>query len=279
MRAYDFVARIPADLATKPLADAGIARAFSGIDRASSPASFKDMRDFTRRMYPGRVAVAATVLFAIGLAIAAPLAQSAITIAVDAAASRHPIDPNIYGVAHATTADLSDLNSPLNRNGGNNTTRYNWQQNADNRGNDWYFQSIADSSATPGARGDQFIASSHAAGAEPMLTIPLIDWVAKVGPNRSKLASFSIAKYGAQTGSDAQWMPDAGNGIRTSGQFVTGNDPNDANVPSTSLLQQQWAQHLVSQWGTRANGGLRYYILDKSRVSGTQRIATFNQPA
>jgi len=208
------------------------------------------------------VSLATTALLAIAVAIAAPVAQSAITIGVDVAGNRHPINPSIYGVAHATTAALNDLNSPLNRNGGNNTTRYNWQQNADNRGNDWYYQSIADSSTTPGARGDQFIASSRAAGAEPMLTIPLIDWVAKVGPNRSKLASFSIAKYGAQTGNDAQWMPDAGNGIRTNGQFVTGNDPNDANVPSTSQLQQQWVQHLVSQWGTRANGGVRYYILD-----------------
>ena len=88
-----------------------------------------------------------------------------------------------------------------------------------------------------------------------MLTIPTIDWVAKVGPNRSKLASFSIAKYGAQTGTDWQWFPDAGNGVRTNGQFVTGNDPNDANVPSTSLFQQAWVQHLVNRWGTNANGG------------------------
>jgi hypothetical protein len=95
-----------------------------------------------------------------------------------------------------------------------------------------------------------------------MLTIPLIDWVAKVGPGRSKLASFSIAKYGPQTGNDSQFMPDAGNGIRPGGQYVTGNDPADANVPSTSLLQQQWVQHLVTRWGTNANGGLRYYILD-----------------
>ena len=61
-----------------------------------------------------------------------------VTISVDANANRRPIDPNIYGVAHASTAELNDLNSPLNRNGGNNTTRYNWQLNADNRGNDWY---------------------------------------------------------------------------------------------------------------------------------------------
>src|SRR5574342_306246 len=153
------------------------------------------------------------VLAAIG--IASPAAQSGITIAVDAASNRHPINPNVYGVAHATSAQLTDLGSPLNRNGGNNTTRYNWQQNADNRGSDWYFESIADSSATAGERGDTFIANSRMANAQAMLTIPLIDWVAKAGPNRGKLASFSIATYGSQTGNDWQWMPDAGNGVRT----------------------------------------------------------------
>ncbi|HVO95692.1 MAG TPA: glycoside hydrolase family 44 protein [Terriglobales bacterium] len=191
------------------------------------------------------------------------LAQNAAaTIAVDASVNRRPINPNIYGVAHATTAQLNDLNSPLNRNGGNNTTRYNWQLNADNRANDWYFESIAEPSAVAGERGDTFIANSKGANAQAMLTIPMIDWVAKLGTNRGKLASFSISKYGAQTGNDAQWFADAGNGIRTNGQFITGNDPNDANVPSNSTFQQSWAQHLVSRWGTNSNSGLRYYILD-----------------
>ena len=186
----------------------------------------------------------------------------AVTVNVDANANRQAINPNIYGVAHATTAQLNDLNSPLNRNGGNNTTRYNWQLNADNRGNDWYYESIAESNATAGERGDTFFANSRAANAHAMLTIPMIDWVAKLGSNRGKLASFSIAKYGPQTGNDWQWFPDAGNGILTNGQYVTGNNPNDANVPSNSLFQQGWVQHLVSRWGTNANGGLRYYILD-----------------
>ncbi len=187
-------------------------------------------------------------------------AQNApVTINVDANLNRRPINPNIYGVAHATTAQLNDLNSPLNRNGGNNTTRYNWQLNADNRANDWYFQSIAEPSAVAGERGDTFIANAKAANAQAMLTIPMIDWVAKLGANRSKLASFSIAKYGAQTGNDWQWFPDAGNGIRTNGQYVTGNDPNDANVPSNSTFQQGWTQHLVNRWGT--NSDRRFALL------------------
>jgi Glycoside hydrolase family 44 len=95
-----------------------------------------------------------------------------------------------------------------------------------------------------------------------MLTIPIIDWIAKVGPNRGKLASFSVARYGAQTGNDALYFPDAGNGIRTNGQNVTGNDPNDANVPNSVAFEQGYVQHLINRWGTANNNGLRYYLLD-----------------
>ncbi len=211
--------------------------------------------------------------FVLYSSISANAQNPAVTVNVDANANRHPINPNIYGIAHATTAQLNDLNSPLNRNGGNNTTRYNWQLNADNRGNDWYYQSIGEGSATAGERGDTFFTNARAANAQAMLTIPMIDWVAKLGSNRGKLASFSIAKYGPQTGNDWQWFPDAGNGILTNGQYVTGNDANDANEPSNSLFQQGWVQHLVSRWGTSASGGLRYYILDNepSIWHGTHR--------
>jgi len=130
--------------------------------------------------------------------------NAAVTVYVDANANRHAISPLIYGVAYGSTAQLDDLNSPLNRYGGNNASRYNWQLNADNRDFDWYFESIADSSAVAGERGDTFISQSKAANAQAMLTLPMLDWIAQLGANRGKLASFSQAKYGAQTGNDAQ---------------------------------------------------------------------------
>src|SRR5262249_13122316 len=97
------------------------------------------------------VSAASTVL-----AVSIQAKNPTITNVGAAGLNGRPINPNVYGVAHATTAELSDLNVPLNRNGGNNTTRYNWQVNADNRGNDWYFESIADTSAVAGERGDTF---------------------------------------------------------------------------------------------------------------------------
>ncbi len=95
------------------------------------------------------LAVTTTTLLPVPVAHAQ---NPSVTISVDANANRRPINSNIYGIAHASTAELNDLNSPLNRQGGNNTTRYNWQQNADNRANDWYYQSIGDASATAGER-------------------------------------------------------------------------------------------------------------------------------
>ncbi|HKF58202.1 MAG TPA: glycoside hydrolase family 44 protein [Blastocatellia bacterium] len=182
-------------------------------------------------------------------------------ITIDVAAGRHSISPYVYGLAYAGSA-LGDLNCPIQRYGGNNTTRYNWQINADNRGSDWYFESIGDSSSVAAERIDSFVSESRAAGAQSMVTIPMIGWVAKLGSGRAKLSSFSIAKYGAQTGNDWQWFPDAGNGVLTSGQNVTGNDPNDANVSADSSFHQGLVQHEVGQWGTAGAGGLRYYLLD-----------------
>ena len=192
-----------------------------------------------------------------------PPTNSTVTVRVDAAANRRPIDPRIYGVAFASSNQLNELNAPLNRSGGNGTTRYNWQLNAANHASDWYFESLASSSATPGADGDEHIQNSRAAGADAMLTIPIIGWVAKLGPSRGRLSSYSIAKYGAQTDSDWQWFPDAGNGISSAtSQAITNNNPNDANTTVGTNFQAGWVQHLTNRWSTAVNGGLRYYILD-----------------
>jgi hypothetical protein len=217
-----------------------------------------------------------TFVCAFTIAIAAALVhtQSAVNVQIDAAANRRAIDPRIYGVAYANPASLADLHVPFHRWGGNSTSRYNWQANASNRSSDWYFESVADGAAIAGDSADTFVSQSKTSGAQPLLTIPMVGWVAKVGASRNNLASFSIAKYGPQTSADYQWFPDAGNGISAStGQPITGNDPNDANVSSNAAFQRGWIQHLVSKWGASTSGGVRYYVLDNepSLWHGTHR--------
>ncbi len=192
-----------------------------------------------------------------------PGTSTAVTVTLDALADRHPIDPRVYGVCFASSNQLRTLNIPLNRSGGNSATRYNWKTNATNRAADWYFQSLPETSTVPGASADEFVAASRTGGAEPMLTVPINGWVARLGAGASRLCSFSIAKYGAQTGNDWQWFPDAGNGIRSSnGQAITNNDPADANLAVGTAFQSEWIRHLTNRWGGAAGGGVRYYLMD-----------------
>lgn len=206
--------------------------------------------------------IAAGLLILLALLPSTLFAQTPVTITVDTSANRHPISPLIYGVCWASTQQLQLLNSPLNRAGGNNETCYNWQLNASNHANDWFFESIGDDSPAPGERGDTFISQTKAAGAQPMLTVPMLGWVAKLGPNRAKLWSFSVAKYGKQQKTDP-YTPDAGNGVLPDGKTnITGNDPDDANTRSSVDFERNWVSHLVGKWGKSARGGVEFYIMD-----------------
>ncbi len=144
-----------------------------------------------------------TASFLLLITCGAAYAQnSPVTVAIDANASQHPISPQIYGVAFASQADLTALNAPLNRSGGNNMSTYSYRENAQNLDADYYFESYPQQSAVKGAEADSFVADTQAAGAQPMLTIPMVGWVAILGPDRSILPSFSVAKYGAQCSTD-----------------------------------------------------------------------------
>jgi hypothetical protein len=208
----------------------------------------------------------------VNFVLALVLAQT-VTIPIDATADRHRINPNVYGLNFATQAQLTALNVQLNRSGGNTTTRYNWQQNAANHAHDWFYESLEHGPAVAGQETDDFIQSTKNGGAQPMITIPMIGWVAKMGPNRQRLSSFSVAKYGAQQHTDWQWFPDAGNGVLANGTLITNNDPHDANTPVDSSFMAGWIQHLVSKWGSASGNGVRYYVLDNepSIWHGTHR--------
>lgn len=225
-----------------------------------------------------------------------------VILSIDAAADHRAIHPEIYGVAFGSAADLKAMNAPLNREGGDYSERYNWKANAVNLGAHRWYISVPEPAtilggagwvrpgekpkfpAKPGALVDLLIKNSRAGGASAMVTIPISGWVAKLGPGRSPLWSFSIAKYGAQTSRDPD-HPDAGNGIRApaggviapntltndngrlgnylgASGVITANDPTDANQPVTPEFQRAWIQHLIKRWGVAAKGGVRYYLLD-----------------
>jgi Glycoside hydrolase family 44 len=196
-----------------------------------------------------------------------PVTNTAAAITVDAQRNRHPISPLIYGVAFASSNQLADGNFTMNRSGGNEETTYNWQINAHGKGADWYFESYPDSSSTPFASADSFVADSKNGGAKAMITVSMIGWMPKLGSGRSILWSYSTNKYGAQTSSDP-YRTDAGNGLSSTNgnKPITWNNPNDANFPTNSTFEQAYVQHFINNWGASTNGGVAYYLMDNEET-------------
>jgi hypothetical protein len=217
-------------------------------------------------MLNNRVSLAVITLF--GAVLFSPVqgfAQNpATTVNVDANANQHAISPNIYGIAYGAASDMINLNAPLNRWGGDATSRYNWQIDAHSAAADWYFETYPNGSGTPAGSADAYVATTRAnSGAQPLFTIPMIDYLANLGPNRSTLEGFSVMKYGPQTATDP-YNSDAGNGVSLStGQDITGNNPLDTGVPNSTAIQQGWLQNFVSTYGLSTTPtGIKYYILD-----------------
>lgn len=203
------------------------------------------------------------------------MAQNAeVTVAIDATANVHPISQLICGVAFGNTAELVALNAPLNRSGGNNTSTYNYVNNAQNLDNDYCFESYPQPGTAPGAELDGFVLDTVHAGAAAMLTVPLIGWTAKLGSGRAILPIFSVAKYGAQSSVDP-YFTDAGDGLKTDcATPITGNDPNDAYLATPIVANTLWLEHVVKRWGPASSGGVGYYLMDNEQASGSARIAT-----
>ena len=118
----------------------------------------------------------------------------------------------------------------------------------------------------------------RAAGGEALITVPLIGWTPI---DRTRRWGFSVAKYGAQQQTEcsatgyASWCnPDAGNGVKPSGSYVTGNDPADTSKPIDGFRD---ALDGAYRRASRQRGRRRRPALGDSttsRFSGTRRTAT-----
>jgi hypothetical protein len=188
---------------------------------------------------------------------------------VDLNAPSHSISPfiyglNDYGLDAAGQAFIKEVKIPVVRWGGNATSRYNWKVDAVNSAADWYFENYPqenDKSRTlpDGSTFDLFVERNRANGAESVGTIPLMGWVVK---DRERRWGFSVAKYGAQAGVDP-WQKDAGNGVKPDGKTnIMGNDPHDTSMEVQPAFLLEWLQHLVRNYGSASQGGVRFYELD-----------------
>ncbi|TWJ20411.1 fibronectin type III domain protein [Micromonospora endolithica] len=209
------------------------------------------------------VALAATVGAVVPAPSTATAAAPGPSLAVDVTAGRHPISPYVYGMNFASEELARDIRLPVNRYGGNATTRYNFRNDTTNRASDWYFENIPNDNPDPaslpkGSDSDEFVAANKATGTGTLMTLPMIGWVAK---DRARACGFSVAKYGPQESTD-QWAPDCGNGKKPDGTPITGNDPTDTSVAVGPEYAADFVTHLKTQFGGAADGGVQFYNLD-----------------
>ncbi|HLK41352.1 MAG TPA: glycoside hydrolase family 44 protein, partial [Polyangiaceae bacterium] len=200
-----------------------------------------------------------------GAPLPAPLAGSRVALQVDVCAARHGISSDIYGAtffwSSSDTAELQfakDVRLPLNRLGGDATTRYNWQVDASNSGFDWYFMAGGSgSSPVAGASDDAIIALDNMVGAETIITIPIIDYVNK---NSATSCSYPKSLYPTQDKFNP-YVSNCGNG-QSGGKPIPNTNVSDHDVPNDPSIQAAWIQHLVGKFGSAAHGGVRIYEMD-----------------
>jgi hypothetical protein len=178
--------------------------------------------------------------------------SSATGVVVDANSQGTPISPGIYGVA--LNNDDSMKLAALNRWGGDATSSYNWKIDVSNAGTDWNcanyqgrFTSPAPASSLT-TSSDQFVHYDIAQHADTLMTIPITGWVASLAtpnPGTPDCAGSTAISTCCQTlGTSEEEVVDQGSGVL-----------------DTSFMGA-WVTHLVSSFGSAANGGVRYYQLD-----------------
>lgn len=185
------------------------------------------------------------------------------TITVDSSLEVREISDDIYGLNFADEQLADDIALPVDRWGGNSTTRFNWQLDSTNLASDWYFENYPNNTPDPstlpfGSTSDLFVEKDRRVGADTIFTIGTSGWTAG---SRDIIGAFDVNLYGAQQDVDP-WRPQYGNGVLLNGDYVVGNDPYDTSIPSDPAFAQSWINHLTSQFGTADNGGVKYYALD-----------------
>ena len=211
-------------------------------------------------------------------ASAPPVARPAIALAgpalsVNVTGNRHAISADIYGVtffydntatAGADLAFAKAIHLPVNRHGGDATSRYNWKVDSTNSAADWYFMAgNGQSSSTPSGSADALITKNRSTGTKTILTIPIINMITASSVTH---CTYPKSVYGDQQSYNPYVHPNGdqcGNGKHASdGSIIADTNPSATDIPNDPSIQKAWVQHLVSTFGSAANCGVGIYEMD-----------------
>jgi hypothetical protein len=169
-------------------------------------------------------------------------------LAVLCDAPSHPISELIYG----TSGDNWSSGQSAQRIGGNPLSRDNWELNAWNTGNDWFFENV-------GRPGTLFEAFDSAAKHQRKIAmvVPMLGWVAK---DQSSVG-FPKAKFPTQRKFDP-YKPEAGDGFSPDGKPLQPADPSQTSIPAPPELIAGWVRKVLAQDAQNGARSIHMYILD-----------------
>jgi len=156
---------------------------------------------------------------------------------------------------------IKEFKVPLNRIGGDGVTRYNWQVDASNAGEDWYYMSGSGvAKPVPGAMYDNIIEQDQALGVKTVVTIPMIEYITK---SSVQTCSFPKSVYPNQQSYNPYVHPngdDCGNGKNSTGGNILDKNIGATDIPNTPAIQTGFVQHIVSKWGASSKTGILYQL-------------------
>ncbi len=181
-----------------------------------------------------------------------PAAARTAAVVLACRAEAQPISPLIYGLGGQ--AGIWNAGVTARRHGGNPTSRYNWELDTYNAGHDWFFKNAGGD--TPGGALDPFISENMRHDVKTVLTLPMLDWVAKDGTSYS----FPVSVFGKQQVA-APEDSNAGNGVGVDGKPLPPGPPTVTSVRSTPESIERWVRKIREKDKTRGRG-VESYILD-----------------
>ena len=184
---------------------------------------------------------------------------------MDAKSQGTPISSGIYGVAF--NSDDSMNVAGLNRWGGDETSSYNWKNSIANAGNDWNCANYQQKFTTPNpdssltSATDQFVHYNVTQKVDTLMTIPITGWVASATSTGGSMTDCSATTTSPSAACCAGASTQIPACCKTLGVTEEELVDKGSSVLDTSYMGG-WVTHLVSTFGSAANGGVKYYQLD-----------------
>lgn len=187
------------------------------------------------------------------------------SLSVNVSQDRAPISPLIYGMNYADPVLGAELHLPLNRWGGNDTSRYSYLLDTSGKGFDYYFSVIPyrveygiDDPLPDNSTVNRYIEQNAAWGGETLITVPMLGWMPK---QEAYLCGFPKSRFPDQQAFEP-WRGQCGNGITSGGVRITNPVASDSSVAIGTPFVTGWVNYLVNRYGSANNGGIRFYAMD-----------------